>query len=83
MTVKITVPVGTLFFEKTYLNSDAFTVTLVVASAAFVPAAPAGRKTPASTPASASVANPATPTTPLFFSLFLIYVLPPVGLLEE
>ena len=28
ITVKITVPVGTLRFEKTYLNSDAFTVTL-------------------------------------------------------
>ena len=65
ITVKMTVPVGTLRFEKTYLNSDAFTVTFVVASPTFVPAAPAGRKTPAITPASASVANPVTPATRL------------------
>ena len=61
ITVKITVPVGTLRFEKTYLNSDAFTVTLVVASAAFVLAAPAGRKTPASTPASSECRQPRDP----------------------
>ncbi len=77
MTVKTTVPVGTLFFEKTYLNSDALTVIFVVASADVVPAAPAGRKTPANTPARASVANPATPATRLFFIRFLIYVLSP------
>ena len=70
--MKITVPVGTLRFEKTYLNSDAFTVTLVVASAAFVLAAPAGRKTPASAPASTSVANPVTPATRLNCIRFLI-----------
>ncbi len=67
ITVKITVPTGTLFFENAYLNSEAFTVTFVGAAAfaLVVPAAPAGRKTPASAPASASVANPVTPATRL------------------
>ena len=71
ITVKTTVPVGTLRREKTYLNSDAFTVTFVGATT-FVLAAPAGRKTPAITPASASVANPVTPATRLNLSGFLI-----------
>ena len=36
MTVKITVPVGTRFFENVYLNSNAFTVTFEIAAVLFV-----------------------------------------------
>ena len=50
MTVKITVPVGTLFRENVYLNSDAFTVTFVGAAASsstlFVLAPPDGQEDP-------------------------------------
>ena len=66
-TVKMIVPVGALLLENVYLNSNAFTVTFVIAAAFFVAstlfvlAPPDGRKTPANTPASASAVRAKTP----------------------